>query len=284
MSAANRMPLLAVERSALRPLGASWALMADRPLPPSVHPCEGFEVLDESSWREGAVLAISSLVRFGSIARVRGLWWMVVVSEGSKRAGDGTVRAVLEAFGLPPATAERACDRWPETYRAFLAPVDPPTAPSSTAGTFEHLDARLAELVRGSSLTPELRPLRVQWGALTSADMGALAARGQLRAGTDVVLTAGTPHQCHANSSRLMRRTPGSTWWSGLALAEGGREWSTHSWVIDASGRLLETTFARVQYFGLPFLELPSFRKFGARPAGLTPGLSALSTLFGGVP
>lgn len=77
-----------------------------------------------------------------------------------------------------------------------------------------------------------------------------------LRDGSDVPgegaeMVAGRPSDCHENSLRLQEADPSLARHYGYALSEDGM-WREHSWCVRPDGRIVETTVARVAYFGCP--------------------------------
>lgn len=69
---------------------------------------------------------------------------------------------------------------------------------------------------------------------------------------------AGEPIRCHDNAKAYVRLHPTAVWWTGLALSADGA-WRSHSWATTGHGALIETTVARLRYFGLPAAFDPSF-------------------------
>jgi hypothetical protein len=76
----------------------------------------------------------------------------------------------------------------------------------------------------------------------------AILARGQVWAGTAARLEQGEGNACHVNVARL-HRTRGGAIATGYALAEDGL-WREHSWIVEASDSIVETTVAWVLYYG----------------------------------
>ena len=76
----------------------------------------------------------------------------------------------------------------------------------------------------------------------------AILARGQAWAGAAARLEAGEGSACHGNVARL-HRTGGGAIATGYALAADGL-WREHSWIVEASGSVVETTVSWVLYYG----------------------------------
>lgn len=78
---------------------------------------------------------------------------------------------------------------------------------------------------------------------------GILLERGRAFDGHDVEFVDGLPSQCHYNAARL-HQNHGLRVVTGYAQSEGGG-WVCHSWGLTAGGTVVETTVARVRYFGV---------------------------------
>jgi hypothetical protein len=69
--------------------------------------------------------------------------------------------------------------------------------------------------------------------------------------GTGAEMRIGRPRDCHENSSELAKADPSLTAHYGYALSADGM-WREHSWCLRTDGRIVETTTARVAYYGAP--------------------------------
>ncbi len=63
-------------------------------------------------------------------------------------------------------------------------------------------------------------------------------------------LIKGKRSQCHDNAKRLIGIHAGWGMWYGLALSND-QIWRVHSWCRNTQGRIIETTEARIKYYGL---------------------------------
>jgi hypothetical protein len=61
----------------------------------------------------------------------------------------------------------------------------------------------------------------------------------------------GDPSECHENVAALRRAGRGDIC-TGFALPEDGY-WLLHSWLVEPSGRVIETTEERTAYYGHRF-------------------------------
>ncbi len=66
------------------------------------------------------------------------------------------------------------------------------------------------------------------------------------------VLRLGQQSQCHTNAVALWRSGEAVAIGTGYALSDD-QLWREHSWAWSPTGELIETTAARVRYFGLRF-------------------------------
>jgi hypothetical protein len=73
-------------------------------------------------------------------------------------------------------------------------------------------------------------------------------ARGRAWAAAAARLEPGAGNACHVNVARLHRAGRGAIA-TGYALAEDGL-WREHSWIVEASGAVVETTVPWVLYYG----------------------------------
>lgn len=103
-------------------------------------------------------------------------------------------------------------------------------------------------LVGGLRLANEFEP----------AGVALLLSSGRVFEGAGARLVPGIPSRCHENAQSYTRAHPWAIWWSGLALSADGR-WRSHSWAMTARGAIIETTEARVRYFGIPAALDPVF-------------------------
>lgn len=78
-----------------------------------------------------------------------------------------------------------------------------------------------------------------------------LQERGELRLGGSAELREMIPNACHSNAADAYLSDPSLTPWVGYALSADGI-WRHHGWLATARGTLIETTAARVKYFGIP--------------------------------
>jgi uncharacterized protein DUF4265 len=81
----------------------------------------------------------------------------------------------------------------------------------------------------------------------------ALQERGELRDGDSAERREMTPSACHSNVSDVYLSDTSLTPWVGYALSADGM-WRQHGWLATAQGTLIETTVARVKYFGIPLV------------------------------
>ena len=65
----------------------------------------------------------------------------------------------------------------------------------------------------------------------------------------DAVFEEGEAGECHENAHKLMYSDNAALVGTGWALSEDGL-WRQHSWAHRVDGTLLETTEARIAYFG----------------------------------
>lgn len=73
--------------------------------------------------------------------------------------------------------------------------------------------------------------------------------RGHEFDATDARLEPGEPRECHTNALELSRAGRGTSC-NGFGLSEDGL-WRSHSWLLEPSGILIETTQPRTSYFGV---------------------------------
>lgn len=84
----------------------------------------------------------------------------------------------------------------------------------------------------------------------------ALITQSVVLLGQDAIFEAGAPSRCHENVATLLERgrTDGGATVSegcyGYALSEDGL-WRPHSWAVDSTGRVIETTVPRQCYVGI---------------------------------
>lgn len=79
-----------------------------------------------------------------------------------------------------------------------------------------------------------------------------ILASGRFEMQEDVRFVNGRPRQCHANVARkwVAQKTKRFRVVTGFCL-DGDGLWRQHSWMVDAAGRVTETTLRRVAYFGV---------------------------------
>lgn len=105
--------------------------------------------------------------------------------------------------------------------------------------------------------------------------------RGEVFEGEAKRRVGGRSSDCHANCCKFFTKNIQNTIVTGYALSDDGI-WRQHSWLINPSGQLIETTLPRLLYFGykmtpeeavffassnlreefLPILESPKYREF----------------------
>lgn len=79
--------------------------------------------------------------------------------------------------------------------------------------------------------------------------------KGEISSYNSIRLQVGEQSECHANSARLWRSQPDKFCLiTGYALSED-QMWRRHSWIIDNTEHLIETTTERVKYFGVRLSE-----------------------------
>jgi hypothetical protein len=77
--------------------------------------------------------------------------------------------------------------------------------------------------------------------------------RGRQFDPTDARFALGEPSECHENVASLWAAGEGHPC-TGFALSEDGL-WRSHSWLFDATARVVETTEARAAYYGYEFAD-----------------------------
>lgn len=81
----------------------------------------------------------------------------------------------------------------------------------------------------------------------------AMVKSGESFQGSGLKLKLGRPSHCHANCVRLWKRNKNKyhivTGYGMMA----DEEWRRHSWLVDKSGKVIETTVPRQIYFGIVF-------------------------------
>jgi len=81
----------------------------------------------------------------------------------------------------------------------------------------------------------------------------AMAKGGQSFQSSGVQLKRGRPCDCHANCVRLWKRNKNIyRIVTGFGM-QGDQQWRRHSWLVDKSGKVIETTVPRQIYFGIVF-------------------------------
>jgi hypothetical protein len=78
-----------------------------------------------------------------------------------------------------------------------------------------------------------------------------LLAEGAIVDGAGAEMRIGRPCDCHENSAKLVRQDPSLVAHYGYALSDDGM-WREHSWCVRPDGGIVETTVARVAYYGTP--------------------------------
>lgn len=83
-------------------------------------------------------------------------------------------------------------------------------------------------------------------------DTDALLDRGEFALAGDLRLVNGRPRECHSNVARkwVSQKVKRLSVVTGYCL-DGDGLWRRHSWMVDAAGRVTETTSRRVAYFGI---------------------------------
>jgi hypothetical protein len=79
-----------------------------------------------------------------------------------------------------------------------------------------------------------------------------------------VKLLPGLTGECHKNSIAIAEQRPDLAFWTGFALMPDDT-WVRHSWLIDESGTLFETTVVASAYFGHVLGRELELRVFAAR-------------------
>jgi len=78
-----------------------------------------------------------------------------------------------------------------------------------------------------------------------------LLTEGTIVSGADAEMVKGRPSDCHENCRELVSWDRTLVAHYGYALSDDGI-WREHSWCMQRDGRIIETTVARVAYFGAP--------------------------------
>lgn len=114
---------------------------------------------------------------------------------------------------------------------------------------------RAVEHTRGHGPNQELKDILLDiggWAALVpriEPDLDKLLERGRRFPGRSTTMR-GEPSRCHSNSAFCWDENRElCSICTGYALSRDGM-WRQHSWVYTNSGRVVETTLKRVQYFG----------------------------------
>ena len=66
----------------------------------------------------------------------------------------------------------------------------------------------------------------------------------------NVVVHSCCPNRCHDNAPFLAAEMPGLQVWTGLAYTKQDKTWRAHSWCVDPSFGVIETTVRFDIYFG----------------------------------
>lgn len=121
----------------------------------------------------------------------------------------------------------------------------------STRTLHIHDDATAALIIRllgiGGSQVEASMTIQSSWMATDAVQ----------RDGGDALLTGGVPGFCHLNCELAAERDASLVHEFGYALSADGC-WYEHSWLIDARGRIHETTCPREIYVGMPLRDLPA--------------------------
>lgn len=65
--------------------------------------------------------------------------------------------------------------------------------------------------------------------------------------------------RCHDNCFKYIRKLPGIMY-TGLAL-DDRKTWIVHSWIMNNSGKVIETTFSMKKYWGVPTKKLSFWKR-----------------------
>jgi hypothetical protein len=83
---------------------------------------------------------------------------------------------------------------------------------------------------------------------VTPQEIDRLLVRGEFRSGKDAGFHRMQAKRCHFNAAKLFLTGRAPKVESGFALSGG--LWISHTWVLNAKGRIIETTEPREAYFG----------------------------------
>lgn len=119
------------------------------------------------------------------------------------------------------------------------------------------LERRFAEVVqqqpRWALLSRRLLAMAGRHVVVTyEEDLEKMLERGRRFAGP-VEMRLGEPNRCHSNSAKLWADGEAPLLVTGWALSEDGL-WRQHSWCAHLDDRVVETTVARVMYFGFTLI------------------------------
>jgi hypothetical protein len=131
-----------------------------------------------------------------------------------------------------------------------------------TRGTkAQHIDAERLAFLAERNATALQNPAAVKLRAklleyageevllrVSPTEIDRLLLRGEFHTGKGVGLRRMQANRCHFNAAKLLLTGRVAQVASGFALSQG--LWRSHTWVLNAKGRIIETTEPREEYFG----------------------------------
>lgn len=131
-----------------------------------------------------------------------------------------------------------------ERRQFFAARLEREGWPAHERDSLEALAVRICVHAPGTILVPPPGGPDVWTDRLVEA--------GKFDHPDDVRVVNGRPKQCHGNVSRkwLSQKQKRLRPVTGYCL-DGDGLWRRHSWLVDAAGRITETTSRRIAYFGV---------------------------------